>query len=277
MWTLYLVSLKKTHSYKLHGTDYLKQEARILVPSHALVDGTVLKTLSHSEVIEYIRQQIHSKAVQVVSGLNPVEKNVIAERIQAAIPWSQFNLETPTSELEIASTVVANTLASSAFIEEKGLISVDLRKLMPVIADQAAGTRKIHTLLVTLKDKEPMLDTLSIELNKAVSEAVYRYYHGSFKLYGVQSNTQEAYKFILSLSPDGNINKSLKDTVEKGTSITFDLEHNKAWEVHTHPILFAAFQVQQALASLKALSTCSYPPTFLSAEWGTALYLYNLR
>jgi hypothetical protein len=105
----------------------------------------------------------------------------------------------------------------------------------------------------------------------------YRYYHGSFKVYAVQTTTERAAKLLRALLPERECNLSFAKIIRDGTAKEFELEHNNNWDHHTRPMLeafaHAKFMVEMAVRS----ADLPAPPQPMPSGWAALLYLYDLR
>jgi hypothetical protein len=135
-------------------------------------------------------------------------------------------------------------------------------------------------LLLAIKQN---LTALTALLDRARShwgyeDYVYRFYHGSFKVYDVQAQTLEIVAALRSLMPDLPLNRHFEDIIAAGTDKEFSLEVNKVWDATTRPLLEAFFHARFFLEmAVKYGQELSEPPTSLPSGWATILCLYNIR
>ena len=105
----------------------------------------------------------------------------------------------------------------------------------------------------------------------------YRFYHGSWKVYGTQMTTERAVKLLRELLPERELNRKFEDIIRDGTGKEFQPEHNCAWARHTRPILeafaHAKFMVEMAVRYAALPDT----PIPMPSGWAALLYLYDLR
>jgi hypothetical protein len=66
-------------------------------------------------------------------------------------------------------------------------------------------------------------------------DAIYRFYHHSFKVYALQETTSAIVASLQSLAPDRKLNESFMAIVRDGTGKTFEREHNRQWLEVTRP------------------------------------------
>lgn len=131
-----------------------------------------------------------------------------------------------------------------------------------------------------LKAALPELKTLLDEVNGhwGYEDGIYRYYHQSFKVYGLQRFTTRIVEALQALAPDEELNRTFLELYARGTGIQFEREHNRRWREVTGPIveafLHAKFFLEMAVKYGEKLEE---PPTMLPSGWAAFLYLFNLR
>ena len=134
--------------------------------------------------------------------------------------------------------------------------------------------------LQNLKAKLPDLKALraAVEDHWGMEDAVYRFYHGSFKVYRAQQHTERIVAALRSLLPDREMNDDFLAIIRAGTGQIFELEHNQDWLAHTRPILEALFHahyfLQMACTHGEQLAEA---PSLMPSGWAALLYLYKLR
>lgn len=138
---------------------------------------------------------------------------------------------------------------------------------------------EVNQLLSSIKATLPQFEELLEECNShwKYEDPIYRFYHQSFKVYGLQATTEKIVELLQSLS-----NQPLNDwflrIVKEGTCKKFNKEDNQSWLEVTRPILEAFFHSKYFLEMI-----CRYgkkleePPVRLPSGWASVLYLYNLR
>ncbi len=106
----------------------------------------------------------------------------------------------------------------------------------------------------------------------------YRFYHHSFKVYGVQGATREIVQALRDLAPGRSLNKDFETIVKEGTDKRFELEHNHRWLAETRPMVEAFFHARYFLeVAVRYGETLEHPPTLLPSGWAALLYLFRLR
>ena len=109
-------------------------------------------------------------------------------------------------------------------------------------------------------------------------DPVYRYYHQSFKVFGLQGATLELVASLQALAPDRKLNARFMKIVIEGTGKTFELEHNQRWDEVARPILEAFFHARFFLeCAVRSARTLRAPPQLLPSDWAAFLYLFDLR
>src|SRR5438128_2483235 len=110
-------------------------------------------------------------------------------------------------------------------------------------ADDLDDRPEVATLFKTLKSALPELEELLQQCSSdwRYEDPIYRFYHQSFKVYGLQSQTLAIVEKLRSLSPDRELNRWFIEIVTQGTGKTFSSEHNENWLEITRPILEAFF------------------------------------
>ena len=146
---------------------------------------------------------------------------------------------------------------------------------------EQSAERARRQLLKRIKAKLPKLEALLAETADewGAEDSVYRFYHGSFKVYLLQDTTARIVKalqaFIMPREP--LCNWFLK-IVADGAAKRFHTSHNKTWLLHTHPVLEAFFRAQYFLRMV-----CKYgreidaSSQMAPSGWAAVLTLYNLR
>jgi hypothetical protein len=137
-------------------------------------------------------------------------------------------------------------------------------------------------LLQNIKKNLPELEKLLEEVNGhwAAEDLLYRYYHGSFKVYYIQEYTQKIVSMLKNLAPKGinTFNSSFEKIYKKGTGKIFKHEHNADWDKHTLPMLQAFFHAREFLTYVvKYGKELEHAPECLPSGWGLVLYFFNLR
>jgi hypothetical protein len=133
-------------------------------------------------------------------------------------------------------------------------------------------------LLRNLKAELPALEELLARCDHAQEDAVYRFYHQSFKVHSLQDLTAEVVAKLRSLAPGRPLNVWFAETVRAGTGRAFSRDDNDNWTAVTRPMPEAFFHaryfLEMAVRHGKALDR---PPVMMPSGWAAVLYLYGMR
>lgn len=135
-------------------------------------------------------------------------------------------------------------------------------------------------LFSNLKAQLPSLETLLATVNGhwGYEDGVYRFYHHSFKVYGLQSTTTSIVSALQALAPERKLNAWFMQIVQDGTGRQFKLDDNKRWLEVTRPIVEAFFHARYFLEmAVRYGKELDAPPNLLPSGWAALLYLYELR
>jgi hypothetical protein len=140
-------------------------------------------------------------------------------------------------------------------------------------------TQAEHALLRNLRSREPELTALLEECSShwGFEDPIYRFYHQSFKVYGLQGQTSRVVSVLESLAPDRPLNPWFRQIVEQGTGKSFKQDDNADWTRITRPILEAFFHARFFLEMAVGYSTLREPPLPLPSGYAALLHLYGLR
>lgn len=135
-------------------------------------------------------------------------------------------------------------------------------------------------LLQNLKKEMPVLVQLLEECSDHwnYEDPIYRFYHGSYKVYFLQNTTLKIVEKFQGLLPDVPLNEFFMTIVKEGTGKIFNQEDNTRWLEATRPILEAFFHAKYFLEmAVKYGQELEHPPELMPSGWAAFLYLYNLR
>jgi len=134
-------------------------------------------------------------------------------------------------------------------------------------------------LLERLKQRKAELQALWEEINGhwGYEDGFYRFYHGSFKVYRVQSLTEKAVKFLRELLLQRELNETFMAIIREGTGKEFEVAHNHEWLKHTRPILEAFAHARYMVEMAVRYAELPSPPQPMPSGWAGLLYLYDLR
>ena len=110
-------------------------------------------------------------------------------------------------------------------------------------------------------------------------DLVYRFWHGSMKVYSLQAVTLQMYENLVSLMPSkGSINPDFLKVVTLGTGKVFTMAANDDWVNITKPIVDAFFHTKYMLSmAVKYGNALEKAPQMLPSGWAALLYVYCIR
>jgi hypothetical protein len=112
-------------------------------------------------------------------------------------------------------------------------------------------------------------------------DSFYRFYHGSFKVYSAQKETEKMLSLLRKIgraAGQEELNPMFLHIVAQGTGKNFNIECNINWGKQERPIIEAFFHAREMLScALKYGNELEEAPTSLPSGWATVLYLYNMR
>jgi len=139
---------------------------------------------------------------------------------------------------------------------------------------------EVAALLATLKASQRELRALLSQCSDewGYDDPVYRFYHHSFKVYGLQSMTKKIVLALQAIRPGTDLHAAFLQIVAEGTGKTFEPAHNQRWLAETRPIVEAFFHARYFLEMAVRYGTrLSEPPRALPSGWAALLHLYGLR
>lgn len=152
--------------------------------------------------------------------------------------------------------------------------------LKPTPTSTIDARPEVTALFANLKASKKNLNSLLMKCSAEWTyfDPVYRFYHQSFKVFGLQSATLELVAALQALAPDRKLNARFLKIVGEGTGKTFELEHNRRWDEVTRPIIEAFFHARFFLeCAARSAKTLRAPPQLLPSDWAALLYLFDLR
>ncbi len=138
---------------------------------------------------------------------------------------------------------------------------------------------KVNLLFNRIKASLPELSALLEEtVDTPYEDRIYRFYHGSYKVFYLQMQTQAIVTAFEKLMPDYPLNDDFLAIVGEGTNRIFSKADNKRWAEATRPIVEAFLHAKYFLEMMvKYGKELDYPPVTMPSGWAAVLYLYNLR
>jgi hypothetical protein len=137
-----------------------------------------------------------------------------------------------------------------------------------------------HQFLSNIHETLPEMKALASEIDEWDGEdLIYRFWHQSFKVFGLQSVTERIEALLVRLAPPGvTINKWFVEIMRDGTGREFSLEDNDRWLEATRPILEAYFHARYFLdMAIRYGEELEEPPDLLPSGWAALLSLYGIR
>jgi hypothetical protein len=142
--------------------------------------------------------------------------------------------------------------------------------------DTAAEQRLLANIKLHLSQLEALLARAASHWE--YEDYVYRFYHQSYKVFGVQSMTTAIVTALRELLPDAAMNEDFLAIVADGTGRVFTTEANATWVSSTRPLLEAFFHAHFMLEMVvKYGRSLDDPAELLPSGWAAVLYLYGLR
>lgn len=141
---------------------------------------------------------------------------------------------------------------------------------------------KDNELLANIRSKWSSLAELLEEMNShwSYEDPIYRFYYESWKVYGLQDQTQVIVEALREITPSGTaFCPFFEEIIQAGVSgKRFDGEHNEQWTTHTRPFVEAFFHAKFFLEmAVKCGKELEEAPTTLPSGWAALLCLYDIR
>ncbi|MBW2609532.1 MAG: hypothetical protein JRC68_04205 [Deltaproteobacteria bacterium] len=141
---------------------------------------------------------------------------------------------------------------------------------------------KGNKLLANIQTKLPELETLLEEVSShwGYEDPIYRFYHHSFKVYGLQHVTRRIVDVLKGLAPEGrSLCKEFEEIIKEGAGgKEFEHGHNEKWTHHTRPFVEAFFHAKYFLEMVvKYGKEMEEPLEILPSGWAAVLCLYDVR
>ena len=142
--------------------------------------------------------------------------------------------------------------------------------------------QKDDELLANIRAHWSELAGLLEEINShwVYEDLVYRFYHQSFKVYALQTETKRIVEALQSVAPSGTtFSPMFEEIYQAGASgKQFEMKHNQQWTAHTRVFLEAFFHAKYFLEmAVKYGKELQAAPTMLPSGWAALLCLYDLR
>lgn len=138
-----------------------------------------------------------------------------------------------------------------------------------------------NKLLAAIRRDKAKLEELldSVDAHWGEEDAVYRFYHQSYKVYLAQELTRDIVRALHELAPDKPMHPWFLEITKKGTEQRFDMvRSNQNWLEETRPILEALFHAKYMLwQAIRYGTIYESAPQMLRSGWAALLYLYQAR
>ena len=153
-----------------------------------------------------------------------------------------------------------------------------LKKMIGIIRSHTHQER-INTLFLRIKARQPELEEFARDLEEAEEDGVYRFYHGSNKVFFLQDPVKAAYALIKEIGGESDPpNFEYARIVEAGTAHQFSATTNENWEAEIKPILEAFWHTKYFINMMvkyaKELETVEM---LVQPGMAAVLYLFELR
>lgn len=154
-----------------------------------------------------------------------------------------------------------------------------LKVRVPFLNPGRDNRPQVQVLFSNLKQALPQLKALLAQCHADHTEDfIYRFYHQSFKVYGLQQRTIVILEALRALAPQQKLHAFFEQIFKEGTGKHFELEHNQRWLIETRPILEAFFHARYFLeVAVHYGEELEEPPRLLPGGWAAFLYLFRLR
>lgn len=106
-----------------------------------------------------------------------------------------------------------------------------------------------NDLISALKENMPIIEDLltRIREDNIDEDGIYRYYHGSYKVYRLQDATMEIVSTLQALIPERKLTAYFMTIIRDGTGKTFESKSNQHWMQETRPIVEAFLHAEYFL------------------------------
>ena len=141
---------------------------------------------------------------------------------------------------------------------------------------QAEEVKLLAAIGKELSRLEELLRSVNSEW--AYEDSIYRFYHQSFKVFGLQGLTENIVEALRGLAPHLPLNPWFTEIASEGTGKEFSVEINQRWTEATRPIVEAFFHARYFLEmACKYGNELTEPPQPMPSGWAALMELYGLR
>ena len=139
---------------------------------------------------------------------------------------------------------------------------------------------EVRDLLSSIQRQLPQLEALLKKHSdmRHYEDPIYRFYHSSFKVYGIVGMTEEIAAALAELAPGRPFNTQFATILKQGTEPKFERGRQVDRFEGTRPMLEAFFHARfflEMAVHYGKILRC--PPMPLPSGWAALLYLYGLR
>jgi hypothetical protein len=147
------------------------------------------------------------------------------------------------------------------------------------MAQPGVQAAHMEALLERLRARLLELEGLQRRLNGWEEDGVYRFYHGSFKVFRIQQTLKEALALIREIGGASDpIDLDYLQIVQEGIARSFSEKTNENWLAETRPILEAYWHTQYFLNMMVQYAKTQDPLTPpIGSGWAAVLYLFQMR
>lgn len=137
-----------------------------------------------------------------------------------------------------------------------------------------------NKLLRAIQQHLPELKELSDKFNShwGYEDPIYRFYHGSFKVYDLHDSILKAVKILKDIAPDGRLCKTFMHLTDTALARRFTMDVNQRWDEETSVLveafLHAKYFIEMAVKYGQELDEA---PESLPSGWAALLSLYEIR
>lgn len=140
-----------------------------------------------------------------------------------------------------------------------------------------------------ITDDELLLNNIKLNINEILDlhkdftrseeDLIYRFYHQSFKVFGVINLIAKARILFDKIALEGwHLNDWYCQIVAEALSKEFNSNSNSIWIAETRPIIEAFWHSKYFLDQLITSSAnLDHAPQMLPSGWAAILHLYNIR
>jgi hypothetical protein len=137
-----------------------------------------------------------------------------------------------------------------------------------------------RVLLENMRAKSAELKQLLERVNDrwVYEDRMYRFYHGSFKVFDIQRYTAEITAALNGIAPEGRpFCEDFQEIIRAGTGRVFSYESNSRWIEETAPMTYAFLHARYFLEMAVKYGTLESPPQPMPSGWAAMLCLFEIR